>query len=80
MYMQPAAITCSSLLGPDNGQVTYSTDTTSPFDIGTMATYSCNTGFGLSGGDATRSCGGDGSSPNGIWSGMSPTCQGMYVK
>ena len=43
-----------------------------------MASYSCVSGFGLSGGNAARTCGGDGSSPNGIWSGDSSNCRGMY--
>ena len=38
-----------------------------------MATYSCDTGYGLTG-DATSTCGGDDSSPNGVWSGTPPTC------
>ena len=41
-----------------------------------MASYSCVSGFGMSGGDATRTCGGDGSSPSGVWSGVAPSCGG----
>ena len=52
--------------------------TPSPYDFGTMATYQCNGGFGLRGGDVTRTCGGDGSSPNGMWSGIPPMCEGTY--
>ena len=44
-----------------------------------MATYSCNPGFGLSGGDGTRTCGGDGSSPTGAWSGTPSTCECMQT-
>ncbi len=40
-----------------------------------MATYACPTGFALRG-DTTRICGGDGSSPSGVWSGLSPSCTG----
>ena len=63
-------ITCDSLSPPSNGQVTYSTDS---FSYGTVAMYSCIVGFGLMG-DMTRTCGGDGSSPSGEWSGTSPSC------
>ena len=38
--------------------------------------YSCESGFGLSGGDTTRICEGDGSSPTGMWSGVDLNCQG----
>ncbi len=56
-----------------NGQIIFSTDTTSPFDFGTLATYICDTGFSLSG-NVARTCTGDDSSPVGIWSGGDPTC------
>ena len=49
----------------------------SPYFSGTVATFSCNDGFGLSGGDGMRTCGGDGSSSDGMWSGTSPTCDCM---
>ncbi|XP_064384964.1 uncharacterized protein LOC135333878 isoform X2 [Halichondria panicea] len=68
------AIMCLELITPSNGQVVYS-DLTSPYDFNTMATYVCFTGYGLSGGDEMLSCGGDGSSPNGVWSGVIPTCE-----
>ena len=70
-----SAITCHSLGTIANGQVTDSTDTTSPSDFGTVATFTCNTGFGLDG-DRMRTCGGDGSSRSGVWSGSSPMCVG----
>ena len=47
-----------------------------PYSFGTMASYSCVSGFGLSGGDATRTCGGDGSSPTGVWTGVASSCGG----
>ncbi len=70
------ATTCSSLPLPDNGVIVYSSATPEPYQFGTTARYSCNIGFGLSGGDEMLSCGGDGSSPNGEWSGVIPTCDG----
>ena len=67
------AITCSSLGAIADGTVTYSSDTTAPHDFGTVATFSCNTGCSRSG-DSTITCGGDGSSQSGVWSGSSPVC------
>ena len=67
-----SAIICLPLGAITNGQVTYSTF---PHNFGTVATFTCNTGFSLSG-DSTRTCGGDGSSQNGVWSGSSPVCVG----
>ena len=72
-----AVIICPTLSAPTDGRVTYSTSL--PFVSETMATYFCDTGFGLSGGDVTSICGGDGSSPNGMWSGTPPVCEGTYV-
>ena len=41
-----------------------------------MATYSCDEGYGLTGGDAVIMCAGDGSDPFGSWNGAAPTCEG----
>ena len=65
---------CTSLSTPDNGRIIYFTDATSPYEFGTVATYVCNSGFGLSGGVAVRTCGGDDSDPAGTWSGTAPSC------
>ena len=40
--------------------------------LNSVATYSCNTGYTLTG-DATRTCQGDGT-----WSGIIPLCIGRY--
>ena len=66
-------ITCTSLSQINNGLVAYSS---SPFNFGTTATYTCNEGFFLQG-DRTRTCGGDGSGLNGVWSGSAPVCAGI---
>ena len=72
---------CSDLAAPDNGQVMYSLDMTSPYDFQTMATYVCDSGFGLSGGTRTRTCGdGDGLTNNGVWSGSVATCEREFIK
>ena len=68
-------IECPGLPNPPNGETTYSSDTSAPFDFGTAATYICDTGFGLSG-DSMRMCRGNGSSTTGEWSGVAPSCQG----
>ena len=63
---------CPVLTAPTNGVITYSGGSSAL--LGT-ATYSCNTGFRLSGGDTVRTCvGATGSS--GEWTGTAPTCQG----
>ncbi len=69
------AITCSSLSLPDNGAIVFSPATSEPYQFGTTATYSCNNNFGLSTNEKLT-CGGDGSSPNGMWVGIVPTCVG----
>ena len=69
------AITCLGLSSPTNGQISYFTDMTIPFDFGTVATYSCEDGYGLSGGDMASTCGGDYTSITGVWSGTPPTCE-----
>ena len=70
-----AVITCSSLPDPTNARISFSVSST-PYSFGTMASYRCVSGFGLSRGDATRTCEGDGSSPTGVWSGVVPSCGG----
>ena len=74
-YTSLTAITCQSLGTFANGQIAYSPDTIAPHNFGTVATFTCNTGFRLSG-DMMRTCGGDGSSQSGEWSGSSPVCVG----
>lgn len=74
-----AAITCPDIPDPLNGRIDFFIDDLCPFDYGTVATYSCDVGFGLEGA-AVRVCEGDGSSPNGAWSGSAPSCSGkLYV-
>ena len=72
------SITCTSLSPIANGRISYSPDTTSPFDIETMATYSCDVGYFLSGSD-TRMCVGDGASVSGMWSGTAPICSSKKI-
>ena len=77
MYLaENPATSCSALPAVENGMVTYSSDTTEPYDYRTTATYQCDSGYELTGGDTVRTCTGDGSSPVGQWNGTAPTCTG----
>ena len=60
---------CGTLTNPTNGSVNHTAGTT----YGQAATYSCNTGYNLVG-DNTRTC-----EATGVWSGSTPTCQGMFL-
>ena len=64
---------CPLLPYPDNGFITY---TEQGISLGFMetATYACNPGYGLSGGDTVRTCVGAAGS-SGEWSGVAPTCE-----
>ena len=69
-------IRCHTLPAVENGTVVYSSDSTEPYDYGTIATNQCDSGYELTGGDAVRTCTGDGSSPVGQWNGTAPACLG----
>ncbi len=69
-------VTCPDLPAPDNGQISFAVDMFAPFAYLTVAIYTCNPGYGLSGGGLTRTCGGDDSSTTGEWSGTAPSCEG----
>ncbi len=65
------AVECSALPSIPNGAITYGPDTIADFDVGTMATHTCNDGFVLVGSE-TREC-----LVGGRWSGLfAPTCRG----
>ena len=66
---------CANLPDLANGTVVYSPDTNFPFEFMTVATYVCDSGFGLIGTE-TRTCDHDDSSPNGKWTGMAAFCDG----
>ena len=57
-----------------NGAIVYASDTTAPYDFGTTATHSCNSGYSLVGFEV-RTCGGDGSSVTGGWDSRETTCE-----
>ena len=58
-----------------NGMVSYVVDTTAEFEIGTLATHTCNADFALVG-SLTRTCMDDDQADIiGVWSGNAPTCK-----
>ncbi len=62
---------CPSLGGITNGFITYAPDNTSDYDLGTVATYACDTGFVLDlslGGSEMRTC------VDGFWNNQEPSC------
>ncbi len=69
------AVTCPALPTVSNGQITYSMDTSAPYEYGTVATYVCDTSYGVSGGEGVLFCGGDGSDTAGSWGTSIPTCE-----
>ena len=72
------AIECPALSDPANGGIVYVSDTSAPYDFGTTATYSCNSGYSLVG-DEVRTCGGDGSNTIGVWDLSEPSCERMLA-
>ena len=62
-----AAVDCGPLTNPDNGQV----DTPYGTTFRSTATYTCDTGYALSG-SQSRSCGADGN-----WTSSEPFCEGV---
>lgn len=69
---------CPVLLAPANGFITYSEEFSASFGFMEMATYGCNTGFGLMGGDIVRTCVGAAAGSSGDWDGTPPSCQRKY--
>lgn len=67
-----ARISCFELPAIANGVIRYSS---SELLFGVTASYTCNPGFGLSTGNSTRMCDGDGSTTNGTWTGDTPVCK-----
>ena len=71
-------IRCQPLTQPSNGVVSISTGTHGVnLGVGAIATYSCNSGYGLVG-QASRTCV-SGGGTTGTWSGTQPTCEGKNL-
>ncbi len=58
-----------------NGVITYAVDMRPDYDLGTVATHSCNQGYVLRGGNDLRTCEDAGDGSGSIFSGQVPTCQ-----
>ncbi len=65
---------CDSPPTLENGSIAFSFNRTMPYAFGTEVTYTCDTGFALIGGEPTRTCDGDNTSPIGYWTGPNPVC------
>ncbi|XP_064386134.1 mucin-2-like isoform X4 [Halichondria panicea] len=61
--------TCSDLTAPTNGMIAYDMESMNARPLNTVATYTCITGYMVTG-DMTRTCEG-----GGVWSGTDPTCE-----
>ena len=67
---------CGALDAIANGMISYSTDMTAPYSVGTVATYTCNSGYELSTtGDEMRTCMDNGDGSGSSFGGSAPTCQ-----
>lgn len=69
---------CPPLMDLVDGQITYKTDTTPDFDVGTKATHTCDHGYGLTE-DAVRTCTADADDLMASWSGNVPSCESEYL-
>ena len=72
-----AVIQCPPLQPIANGFITYSPDNTPDYDIGTLATYTCDEGFAFASALTIqlRNCNDDdGMDAIGVWGGSAPTC------
>ncbi len=64
-------VECLALAPIPNGAIAYDPDMTAPYDVGTVATHTCDPGFILSAGLEPRVC-----LDTGRWSGLIPVCIG----
>ncbi len=71
---------CPDLPDPANGRVTFSGDGLALFVLNTVATYSCEPGYGLNSTDI-RTCVDESgeTDPVGTWNGDAPTCSGQLI-
>ncbi len=63
----------------DNGFITIFAEDVSPYSLGTVVAYSCNTGYELIGGDERRTCVDNNDGNGGSFNGTVPTCQLVIV-
>ncbi len=69
---------CASLSPPTNGRVAYFTDSAPPYDYDTVATYTCDIGFGIAGGDVNSVCTDENNEAVGRWTRIPPTCERKF--
>ena len=78
-FVLHTAIECCTLPDIPNGFITYSTDNTPNYDLGTVATYACDPGFVLDlslGGSEMRTCVDDDmdNDAEGVFDNQAPIC------
>ncbi len=73
--LQTTGTECPALAQLTNGQISYASDTTADFEIGTEATHTCNFGYTLSNNNVVLTCTqANGNDLIGVWDVPSPTC------
>ncbi len=58
-----------------NGVIVYTDDITAPYDVDTLASYRCDPGYVLTGGNVVRTCVDAGDGSGGRFDGETPTCK-----
>ena len=75
MFYLFLAVQCLPLPDIENGVISYATDNTANYDLGTVATYSCNQGFFLEEPNRIRTCfDDDDGDAEGVFDGQEPRC------
>ncbi|XP_064386164.1 uncharacterized protein LOC135334777 [Halichondria panicea] len=69
--LNPTPTTCPDLIAPTSGMIKYDMETMGARPLNTVATFTCITGYMLTG-NTTRTCG-----SGGRWSGSPPNCMRM---
>ncbi len=73
VFFTASTTTCTDLMFPTSGMIAYNMETMNARPLNTVATYTCITGYTVTGG-MTRNCG-----AGGMWSGTNPTCTRKYT-
>ncbi len=69
-----SSVFCNELEMIANGVIVYNVEMTAPYDVGTVATYSCNQGYELEGSEM-RTCEDAGDGRGKRFSGQAPICE-----
>ena len=71
---------CETLPSIANGMISYSTNVMGQYNLGTVATYTCNPGYELTGpGDEMRTCVDNGDGSGLSFNGTDPTCERKFL-